>query len=108
MGAVGVSFTGSSIDEMRVTTTDNPEGNGETFSVSDIAVSVGLCHETDGQVLHRIQSEVHLSEDLEDERQRNGDRHRREVYHTVRRRSARYVHLELRFQDAAERQLRSP
>ncbi len=41
MGTVGVSFTGSSIDEMRVTTTDRPEGNGETFSVSDIAVSVG-------------------------------------------------------------------
>ncbi len=41
MGTVGLSFTGSSIDEMRVTTTDNPEGNGETFSVSDIAVSVG-------------------------------------------------------------------
>lgn len=41
MGTLGVSFTASSIDEMRVTTTDNPEGNGETFSVSDIAFSVG-------------------------------------------------------------------
>lgn len=41
MGTIGISFTASSIDEMRVTTTDNPEGNGETFSVSDIAFSVG-------------------------------------------------------------------
>jgi opacity protein-like surface antigen len=41
MGTLGLSFTASSIDEMRVTTTDNPEGNGETFSVSDIAFSVG-------------------------------------------------------------------
>ncbi len=41
LGTVGLSFTASSIDEMRVTTTDNPEGNGETFSVSDIAFSVG-------------------------------------------------------------------
>ena len=41
LGTVGLSFTGSSIDEMRVTTTDKPEGNGETFSVSDIAFGVG-------------------------------------------------------------------
>lgn len=41
LGTVGLSFTASSIDEMRVTTTDNPDGNGETFSVSDIAFSVG-------------------------------------------------------------------
>ena len=40
IGTLGVSFTTSST-EMRVTTTDNPEGNGETFSVSDVAVSVG-------------------------------------------------------------------
>lgn len=39
LGTVGLTFTGSSIDEMLVTTVDNPEGNGETFTVSDIAVS---------------------------------------------------------------------
>jgi len=41
VGTVGLSFTASNIDEMRVTTTDKPEGNGETFYVSDIAFSVG-------------------------------------------------------------------
>ncbi|MDD8017216.1 MAG: PorV/PorQ family protein [Bacteroidota bacterium] len=41
IGTLGVSFTSSNIGEMRVTTTDNPEGNGETFSVSNIAFSVG-------------------------------------------------------------------
>ncbi len=40
IGTLGVSFTASNIGEMRVTTVDNPEGNGETFSVSDIAFSV--------------------------------------------------------------------
>ncbi len=40
LGTLGVSFTASNT-EMQVTTVDNPEGNGETFSVSDIAVSVG-------------------------------------------------------------------
>ncbi len=40
LGTVGVSFTASSIDEMRVTTTENPEGNGETFAVSDVAFSI--------------------------------------------------------------------
>lgn len=39
-GTIGMSFTSSSIDEMQVTTTDKPEGNGETFSISDIAFSV--------------------------------------------------------------------
>lgn len=39
LGTVGLTFTGSSIDEMLVTTVDRPEGNGETFSVADIAVS---------------------------------------------------------------------
>lgn len=41
LGTLGLSFTASNIEEMRVTTTDRPEGNGETFSVSDIAFSVG-------------------------------------------------------------------
>jgi long-subunit fatty acid transport protein len=41
IGTLGVSFTASNIGEMRVTTTDNPEGNGEIFSVSDVAFSVG-------------------------------------------------------------------
>lgn len=41
LGTAGMSFTVSNIEEMNVTTTDKPEGNGETFSVSDIAFSVG-------------------------------------------------------------------
>ncbi|MDD8016839.1 MAG: PorV/PorQ family protein [Bacteroidota bacterium] len=41
IGTLGVSFTASNIGEMMVTTTDQPEGNGETFSVSDLAFSVG-------------------------------------------------------------------
>lgn len=39
-GTIGLTFTSSSSDEMKVTTTDNPEGNGETFSFSDIAFSM--------------------------------------------------------------------
>lgn len=40
MGVLGLSFTASNIDEMNVTTVEEPEGTGETFGVSDIAFSV--------------------------------------------------------------------
>lgn len=40
MGVLGLSFTSSGVDEMKVTTVDRPEGTGETFGVSDIAFSV--------------------------------------------------------------------
>ncbi|MCK9408408.1 MAG: PorV/PorQ family protein [Bacteriovoracaceae bacterium] len=40
IGTIGLSFTSSDIDEMRVTTVEMPDGNGETFAVTDIAVSV--------------------------------------------------------------------
>ncbi len=39
-GTLGVSFITSSIEEMNVTTVDNPGGTGETFSASDIAFSL--------------------------------------------------------------------
>lgn len=39
-GSLGLSFTSSSIDEMKVTTVDNPDGNGEMFGVSDVAFGV--------------------------------------------------------------------
>ncbi len=39
-GAVGLSFTISDIDEMNVTTVEQPGGTGETFSVTDAAFSV--------------------------------------------------------------------
>ena len=39
-GTVGLSFTSSDIDEMNVTTVDLPDGNGETFGVSDVAFSM--------------------------------------------------------------------
>jgi hypothetical protein len=41
IGTLGISFTASNIGEMMVTTTESPEGNGESFSVSNIAFSVG-------------------------------------------------------------------
>ncbi|MDP1676511.1 MAG: PorV/PorQ family protein [Bacteroidota bacterium] len=41
LGTLGLSFTSSNIADMPVTTIDNPEGNGESFSVSNVAVSVG-------------------------------------------------------------------
>ncbi len=43
-GVVGLNFTASDIDDMLVTTTDNPDGNGQTFGVSDAAfgLSYGL------------------------------------------------------------------
>jgi hypothetical protein len=40
MGTLGFSFTASNIDEMKVTTVDEPNGTGEMFGVSDIAVSM--------------------------------------------------------------------
>ncbi len=40
LGTVGVSFTSTSIGEMAVTTIDEPNGTGETFGASDIAVSL--------------------------------------------------------------------
>jgi long-subunit fatty acid transport protein len=39
LGAIGISFTFSSIDEMKVTTIEQPEGTGETFKVTDAALS---------------------------------------------------------------------
>ena len=39
-GVLGMSFTSSDIDEMLVRTVENPEGNGETFAVSDVAFSI--------------------------------------------------------------------
>lgn len=39
-GVLGMSFTASDIDEMLVRTVENPEGNGETFGVTDVAFSV--------------------------------------------------------------------
>lgn len=42
IGVLGMSFTSSSIDEMKVTTVDNPDGNGEMFGVSDIAFSTAF------------------------------------------------------------------
>ena len=40
LGTIGFSFTGSNIGDMRVTTIDQPEGTGETFTASDVAFSV--------------------------------------------------------------------
>ena len=40
LGAVGVSFISSDIGEMSVTTIEEPEGTGESFSTSDVAASI--------------------------------------------------------------------
>ncbi|HAL57208.1 MAG TPA: hypothetical protein DCP63_12250 [Bacteroidetes bacterium] len=40
-GTIGLSFTSSALGEMNVTTIDEPAGTGETFTASDVAVSVG-------------------------------------------------------------------
>lgn len=40
LGAVGVSFIGSNIGDMRVTTIDEPWGTGEVFSATDMAISL--------------------------------------------------------------------
>ncbi|MGE5457490.1 MAG: PorV/PorQ family protein [Methanococcaceae archaeon] len=40
LGNVGVSFTSSDIGEMGVTTIDEPEGTGEVFKASDVAVNL--------------------------------------------------------------------
>ena len=39
-GVIGMSFTISDIDEMNVTTVENPDGTGETFGVTDAAFSL--------------------------------------------------------------------
>lgn len=39
-GTLGFSFTASNIGEMKVTTIDEPSGTGETFSATDVAVSL--------------------------------------------------------------------
>lgn len=39
-GAVGVSFTGSNIGDMKVTTIEEPGGTGEVFSATDMAISL--------------------------------------------------------------------
>lgn len=39
-GTLGLSFTSSSIEDMNVTTISDPDGTGETFSVSDVAFSI--------------------------------------------------------------------
>jgi hypothetical protein len=40
IGTVGFSFTASDIGEMKVTTIEEPNGTGETFSASDVAFSL--------------------------------------------------------------------
>lgn len=40
IGTIGVSFTTSNIGDMNVTTIENPEGTGETFTATDAAFSV--------------------------------------------------------------------
>lgn len=39
-GTLGFSFTSSNIGDMRVTTIEQPGGTGETFSATDVAVSI--------------------------------------------------------------------
>jgi long-subunit fatty acid transport protein len=39
-GVLGMSFTISDVDEMKVTTVESPEGTGETFGVTDAAFSI--------------------------------------------------------------------
>lgn len=39
-GTLGVSFLSSNVEDMKVRTIQDPEGTGETFSVSDVMVSV--------------------------------------------------------------------
>jgi|YelNatPaOPRAMG01_1025707.scaffolds.fasta_scaffold66095_2 opacity protein-like surface antigen len=41
LGTVGFSFTSSDYGDMKVTTVDAPEGTGQTFTVSDVAFSIG-------------------------------------------------------------------
>lgn len=40
LGTVGVSFTGSNIGDMKVTTIEEPWGTGEVFSATDMAISL--------------------------------------------------------------------
>ncbi len=40
LGTLGLSFTSSNFEDMQVTTIEKPEGTGETFSVTDVAVSL--------------------------------------------------------------------
>lgn len=40
IGTIGVSFLTSNIGEMKVTTVEQPNGTGETFSASDMAISL--------------------------------------------------------------------
>lgn len=40
MGTIGVSYVGSNIGEMKVTTVENPGGTGETFTANDVAISL--------------------------------------------------------------------
>lgn len=40
LGTIGVSFLTSNIGEMKVTTIEQPNGTGETFSASDMAISL--------------------------------------------------------------------
>jgi len=39
-GTIGVSFISSDIDEMNVTTIEEPDGTGESFKVNDMAISI--------------------------------------------------------------------
>lgn len=40
LGTIGVSFLSSNIGEMKVTTVEQPNGTGETFSANDMAISL--------------------------------------------------------------------
>lgn len=40
MGAIGLSIISSDVGDMRVTTVESPDGTGETFSATDLAISL--------------------------------------------------------------------
>ncbi len=44
IGTLGVNFTSLSMDDMKVTTVEKPEGTGEYFSAGDLAVGLSYAH----------------------------------------------------------------
>jgi len=43
-GAIGANFTSLSMDDMKVTTVEKPEGTGEYFSAGDLALGLSYAH----------------------------------------------------------------
>ncbi len=59
LGNIGFSFTSLSVGDEKVRTVELPEGTGEYFSASDIAVGVIICKKSNRKIFYWIHRQIY-------------------------------------------------